>query len=1246
MLRSHLAGNRSVFLGVALLFVSTVCLGQESRGSITGIVMDAQHAVIPGAAVVVTNTATNASNRTTTNQTGYFEANFLDPGTYSVSIEASGFKKLLRSGIILSTGDRLAVDFQLDIGESTTQVEVTADAPLLETTNASSGRVLDSRDVSQLPYTTMNPFSLQAITPGVAFTGTLGISRVMDNAGTASYNTDGLVTSGGNEFLLDGAPVTGTNGGRAGFVPSSEAVGEMRIETAPFDAALGHTIGAYVSATTKSGNNTYHGSVFEQMMQNRWNATPHFTRLSYYSGLAAGTVKPGTPEQPSGKLSQPGFSISGPIRIPKIYNGKNRFFIYFEWDKITQIQPDPGGLTHTVPTAAERAGDYSALLPVNAVAYTVYDPRTAATVAGHVTRTPFPGNIVPSSLITNPAYKYMSQVYPSPNNPVGLVQSDGTNNFYDGSRTYTDYFKSFVNRFDYNLSDRMRLSGKWYYNRRDAVGYDWGHDTPLAGLESIGLLRKNKGGSGDYLYTINANNVLDVGVSLTRYGEGSTKPMMTAITAAQAGLPSYIDQKAGGYDDIPAVFVTGYVTNLGGTLTYPGLGQTGTTETLTGKMSTIHGSHTLKYGTEIRHYYYATVTPGGFPTGVYTFDKTYVQQADNTTTAANLGLGWAAFQMGLPSGISLNTNDTGYYGSRYYALYLQDDFRISSRLRIGFGLRFEREGGTTERFNRGISGGYNSSFVPAYAQAVQAAYAANPIAQLPASQFAVAGGVNYLGKPYGNYTDGTNRFLPNVSMVYQINNKTVLRVGTGWFADTFNALVATGYRPSQNGYSQATTTTVSTDNGLTFCCGTGAAANVGARNPMMDPFPVQANGQRFLFPYGNSLGSDILDGQSFTYYPRDYKTALQQRWRTSVQREITKDMVIDASYNGSYASSPFTRNLSYLPAQYWNFTNTRNAATDSAMTAAVNNPFNVSNFASLAQSNATLYNYLNGVSFFTSKTLQVQQLLRAYPNNAGALSEAGAMRAKNWYHDVELLFQKRFAKGFQSSVMFTRAWSRQQWQPNQFDQALAWQPGSSSRPNRIVWTMVWELPFGRGRQWLTHGPLQHVVGGWQLSWVYQYQTGPLTSWSNLFYYGSLDQVVSALNHDQAHSANIHTWFDPAASYNNVINPSNSATGAIPSGFVGFEGRTAFQPGTYQARMFPQYVDGLRNDSLHNWDTKIFRRFQLYERLNLNFSVDLMNMTNHTAFGGPVVTPTASNFGQMTSQANAPRQIQLNMRIEF
>src|SRR5215472_3211635 len=752
MLRLHFP-----FLGVcvAALFFALTCPAQESRGSITGKVTDPQNAVVPGASVVVTNTATNVARRTATNETGYYEVTFLDPGAYSVAVDAQGFKKSVRSPITLEIGDRLDINMQVTIGEATQSVEVTADAPLLETASAAQGRVLNSRDMAQLPYGTMNPFLMQAMAPGMIFTGSVqpDNNRALDHASSANYASGGLGT-GANEFTIDGNPVTGTNGGRAGFIPNSEAVDEMRVETSPYDATLGHGIGAQISATTKSGTNTLHGAGFWQFQQLRWNATPHFTRLAYDAGVANGTIAPGSQEQSSGRISQPGFSVGGPVYIPKVIDGRNKLFFFVSYSKLTSIAAPSATPIYSVPTPAERNGDFSALLvgTVNPTQYIVYDPRSATLVGGHVTRTPFPGNVIPASMLTNPITKFYSQLYPLPNNPVGLLQPDGTNNFYDGGQPNNDWFPDFLNRVDYNLNQKQRLSGKWYFNHRISDQYDWAHSTPLKGVESNGLYRPTRGASLDYTHTLNSNNVLDVMLSFTQYSEGDQKPIDYQYSAAKVGLPSYIDEKAGAADSLPWINIAG-MANAASTsfIGQPGLNQRGTTLQLAAKMVTIRGSHTFRYGIEERRYHYAAVNPLGNVTGYYQFSNNYDKQSDNTPSnqTTTTGLGWASFLMGLPNSVTLDTNDVPYTSTPYHAVFFQDDFRVTSRFRLGFGLRIEREGGTTERFNRGLAGMYDFSYVPPYASAVQAQYAAllsnpansgNPGIQLlqqamPASQF-------------------------------------------------------------------------------------------------------------------------------------------------------------------------------------------------------------------------------------------------------------------------------------------------------------------------------------------------------------------------------------------------------------------------------------------------------------------------------------------------------------------------------
>jgi hypothetical protein len=1197
-------------------------------------VTDPQGAVIPGATVVVTNIETNQASRTATNATGYYEVNLLNPGKYSVAAESPGFKKSVQTGLELNVAGKLDVEIQLQVGQVAEVIEVTAVTPLLDTTTASGGRVIDNRQIMELPFSDMNPFALSALSPGMQWTGQPEYRRPFDNGGTSDFNTMGGV--GSNEYTIDGAPVTGT-GRRVGFVPPSDAVEEFKLETTTFDASYGHTSGATVNVMTKSGTNNYHGSVYDQHWQQRWNATPHFTRLAFEDQVRQGKAKSSDQKQASGRSNQFGATFGGPVRIPELYNGRDKLFFFASYNGIYQAKAETtSSINRTVPKMAWRQGDFSDMQAIDATKYTVYDPRSARTVNGHVTRTPFPGNKgIP---ILNPAYKFYEAFYPKPNDVPGLVSPEGANNYYAMAMPKNEKFNSLVNRVDYNVSERHRIFGRWYWNHRLADEYDWTYETK-PGLHSNGLTRINKGGGGDYIWTIGNSTILDLGVSLTRFSEGNERPVQTAYTPSAVGLPKYMDDKAGAYHSLPIMEIEN-VEEVGSG--YPAIGSRGTTGEVKLQMTTIKGSHSLKYGFNERRYWFTSASPGD-SSGHFNFSNNYTKQADNTSTASSRALSWAAFMMGLPNGISIASNDTALWSTRFRAFYLQDDWRITNRFRISLGLRYEREGGTTERYNRGLSGEFDYNARLPISDLVEGAYAKMALPEMPASQFKVQGAAHFLGKPYETYTDGTHHFLPRLGFVHQLNSKTVLRGGYGWYYDTFNVM---NDRPSQDGFSQGTSTSLTTDNGLTFCCGVNDIAGLSStNNPMTNPFPVRQDGTRFNTPYRDTLGDMMRQGRNFDVRPRDYSPARQQRWRIGVQREIAKDMVVEFSYNGAWSNFWVRPRANYLPEQYWAKGNTRNQAVEDNLNANVPNPFNIANLAPLQQSNPYLYNYLTTQGFFTGKTIRKNNLLRTYANigtlnaprpGTGIDDSQGA----NKYHDFQAQFEKRFSRGFQTSVMYTYAYNYEKdWYANEYDTRMQWRTGPDVRPHRIVWSSIVELPFGKGRRWVTENPIQHVVGGWNLNWIYQRQSGPALDWGNRFFYGSLDDFGALLNHDSVNSADIHTWFDPKIAY-------TSGTGPIPANFHGFEGRSAFQPANYQSRIFPSRLDTLRQDGIRNWDVKVMRKFRIRERANANFSVDLLNATNHTNFAGPNLDPTSKNFGRVTTQRGLSRVVQLNLRLDF
>jgi hypothetical protein len=413
---------------------------------------------------------------------------------------------------------------------------------------------------------------------------------------------------------------------------------------------------------------------------------------------------------------------------------------------------------------------------------------------------------------------------------------------------------------------------------------------------------------------------------------------------------------------------------------------------------------------------------------------------------------------------------------------------------------------------------------------------------------------------------------------------------------------------------------------------------------MLDPFPVRADGTRFDVPYGNSLGLVAFAGRGLTFTPADFQPARQQRRRIGIQRQFGNDILLDASYNGAFARIPLSQPVSFLPRQYWATGSVRNQAVDDDMNRNVANPFHINNLASLQGSNPALYNYLRTQAFFTSTTIRKNQLLRTFPHMNGLNglrpgAEFVDSMGGNKYHDFQLLFEKRYSQGFHTSVIYTYSYAESQdFFYNEFDADPSYQPNNLNRPHRFVWTAIYELPFGKGRKWVQSSPLRHVVGGWQLSWIYQAQSGPPTAWGNYFYYGDMNEIANVLQHSESSRSDVHLWFDPNIAYR--------GSGAVPSGFTGFEGRAANQPGNFHARVFPARLGSLRADGFRGWDTKILRRFRLSEQANLSLAADVLNLTNHTNFGAPVTNPTNLNFGRVTGQQGVGRTLQFTGRIEF
>ncbi len=1231
---------RKLLVGVCFgALCSAAVWAQESRGAIMGRVSDPQGGVIPSAKVTVTNQATNESRQLVTNESGYYEANFLEPSNYSVTVEQPGFKKIQRKDIVVNVSARLEINMTLEIGQVAETVEVKAEAPLLETTTASGGRVLDQQQLVNLPFSDQNPFALAALAPGMQWTGQPEYRRPFDNGGTSAFNTAGGV--GNNEYTIDGMTVTGT-GRRVGFTPPADSITEFKLETSNFDASQGFTSGAAINVASRSGANALHGSVFDQHWQQRWNATPFFTREPYDAGVRNGTIDPAkTPKQATGRSNNYGFSASGPVWFPKIFNGKDKVFWTLTWNGIRQDKAETTDSTdRTVPTDAMKQGDFSYFLtvPNGANLYTIYDPRSARASGSNVVRTPFPGNRgVP---VLNPTFGYYSKLYPTPNNIPGKVTPELYNNYFAAAMPKNEKFNSIVNRYDWVISQNHRINGRWQWNDRLADEYDWTYET-ARGLHSNGLTRINRGGNVGYLWTINSSNILDAGGGISRFEEGSRNVTRTAVNAATVGLPGYIDQRAGGAVQLPRLDFNN-ITDVGGD--YPGITNISNSYEYRATMTTIKGSHTFKYGWQERRILFAE-SGYGSSTGLFQFRNNWTRASNTDNQASNHAHDWAAFLMGVPNSLYIDTNDSAYWRTPRRALFFQDDWRVTNKLRVSMGFRMEREIGTSERFNRGIAAPVYNEASP-ISSMVQAAYALNPTPEMPASQFKAYGVSKYLGNGVDTATAGVYNWLPKLGVVYSLDNKTVIRGGWGMYADTMNA---SNDRPQRTGFNQQTATPISNDSGLTFCCGIGAIDGLAKGKTVMDdPFPVRpASGNtRFDDPFRSALDGVALYNTDWNTAIWYHKPALQNRWRIGVQRELARNLMLDVSYNGAYSFIPVTMRVNYLPGQFWSTGMTRNQANDDYLNTNLPNPFNIKNLSALQATDPTLYRYMSGNSFFTGSNMARNRLLRNYPQYGNLRTQGrdaqGARVGGMDYHDMQLLLERRMTKGLQATFMYTYAKSNvQDWMANEFDLNPTWQSNNNVMPHRIAFSAVYETPFGKGRTYVKDGPLSYIIGNWNVSGVYQLQSGPTANnWGNRFYYGDLNNIGDMWKHDEVRGKDYLQWFDSSMVYR--------GTGAVPSGFVGFEGRSSAQPGSYHVRVFPQRFDSLRADGILNIDLKVERMFPIKpERgMNARFSLDMLNATNHTNFSGPNLDPTSGNFGRVTSQRGLSRILQFNVRFEF
>lgn len=1185
-----------LFVMSLLACVSALAFAQEFRGSIAGRVTESSGSAVANAQVVVTNISTNNSVSSVTDGNGEFKLLYLIPGAYRLSVEAPGFKKSIRQGLEVRVGDKLELDVALEVGAVTDSVNVTADAPLLEAGSASAGQVIDQRRISELPLSDGNPFVLSRLASGISYVGDLKFSRPFDNAGTSGIVADGA--PGRNEFTLDGVPNMASGGGlgRVAFVPPADAVQEFKVETASYDAQSSHTAGATVNVTLKSGTNRLHGTVYEFVRNDVLSANDFFlNRTNLTATPTRDRNQDGKADRDPLRYNRYGFTVGGPIWTPKkifgkaAYDGRDRSFFFFSFEGLKDVFPEPGNFT--VPTAKMRNGDFSELLP----GIIIYDPATARAEGSRVRRDPFPGNIIPANRISAIAKNYLSY-YPLPNQ-TGNAQ--GQNNFISG-QPRTDDFHSESFRFDQTISEKQRFFARYSHNNRVEARGNWGG--VVNGVNSTGnfLYRINDNAAFDHVYTFSPTVTLNSRVGFSRFNEPNIRQHEGQVTPASLGFPAATASLFGAESYLPRFEISGYNV-LGDSV---GGGSTHNIYSFQSTMTKIAGKFGWRFGYDFRSYR-ENAYGAGHSAGRYDFAQNFTRGPLDNSTSAAVGQSLASFLLGQPTGGTIERNAARSNQTLYNGMFVHNDWKVSSRLTINLGLRYEYEGAMTERYNRNTRNFDQSASSPIEA-AAKAAYAASPISEIPVSSFQVKGGLMFANEDNRGFWDADkNNFQPRAGFAYKLTDKLLMR--GGWGIYTVPLVI---FGNNQPGFSQSTPIVASVDNGLTF------QAN------LANPFPTGV-----LSPVGASNGLATFLGQGVSFTPLDLNNTQAQRWSFGFQYELPANWLVEAQYVGNAGyDGVVSVPLNGIPLQHLSTSTFRDQSminTINLLSATVTNPFR----------NLIPGTGLNGA------TVQRQQLLRPFPHFTGVTGIRND--ASSRFHSAQLRAEKRFSRGY--TLLAAYNWSKFLEQGsllNEADTTFERRFSDADIPHRLVMSGIWELPFGRGRligkNW--HPALNVVAGGWQVQGIWNWQGGrPNMALGNVYYNGDITRLKTDIK-----SSNIDgTVFDISGFYftdaavqtNGVIDPNKQRN----------DPRIQLDR---NVRTLPTRWAGFRGQGLNLWDLSVSKNFSFTETIKFQLRGEFINAFNTAIFNNPNLDPRSANFGKITSQANLARNVQIGLKLIF
>jgi hypothetical protein len=1182
------------FLLTVVFLVNHAALGQGSyTAQVRGTVTDPTHAVVNNAKVMVTNESTSIATTATTNASGEYVVNGLRPASYTIKVEAHGFRDVVRTGLVLAVSQQATVDFALSLASTQETVTVTETAPLLDTGSSSLGTEVTNEFVSRMPLQGRDATQLVYLSAGIT---------KLNNADAYPTGTDFSSNGqryGSGEIRLDGNLATGPEQGEGAtnnlsYMPSTEVIQEFKVQNNSFAAEFGSNGGTVVNVLMKSGSNKFHGSGWWFGQRSWLNANDFFS------------VKNGVPRG-GGLQDQYGFSLGGPI-----FKGKTFFLV--DMERIRNISQQL--VSARVPTALERNGDFTQTLTQdvdgNVVPVQLFNPFNVDLTSGDRQRFPVDPitnstNVIPQTMMS-PVWNLLNaqNAFPAPTGPI-----DNSGNNFDAPITETTPSTQFDIKLDHQLTNKVHLMGR--YSQHTVT------DT-IPGLFFDGQQNHvtTRNAALEHTWSLSPHLLLTSRFGLERYYQNET-PQTTDPTLF--GFQSILTE-ANHITKMTEIFPDNYadlnpqccINTINGHTQY----------VYSASLNWVKGNHVLKFGGEQRIFFNNFFQPDD-ATGLFHFAGNITAQNAFFDPNTEDGDAMAALELGWPSDGHINIKPAVLQKSKQTDFYAQDDWKVTSRLTLSLGLRYEWSVPYTERHNRIQF----SNFTGNSGVNLDLSSGDPGLQALGLGPTQLLGTTVFPSSSMRHVPIDRNNFGPRLGFAYQLAKDTVLRGGVGLF---YGLSSATNFQYPGTAFQKAAQFHISLDGNLTLAPGW-ALDNV---FPTLPPNTLpQAQGTQYgaLAEWGLGNGNDL--GTTSDRNPEVYQ------WNLGLQHLLPAGIVISADYSANRSTHlPWggaTRNRDTLP------TAARNLCASDCQSELVPNPFQ-----SMFTGPNAVFNEPD--SIYNNDTIPLGNLLRRFPQFDGDFEGLPLIAASSWYHGLLVRFQKRPSHGlsFEGNYTWSKATDTSSYGANSFifhftDNGLG-NPqdinnlraehsiGVNDTPQRLVLAAVYDLPFGRGR-WMGGGMnriLDAVVGGWSLNALFTLQSGqpiPFGLANASIADGTQRPNITCSNlrtslslHDLAFST------DPSASY------YNSNCFSIPDDQV---------PGNA-----PRFSANARGEGIRNTDMGFFKDFTVREGMKLELRAEFFNLTNSTRFRTPDSLLGDTNFGRVTRQANHPRNGQIAIRFEF